>query len=604
METIDIVSLIESNPITRLSQTYNNKLLTKIKTSFTEQQQQLFVASFYCYLNYNQTADFIIDLDNVWNWMGFSQKIRAKNLLEKHFILDKDYKCLHAQSGEQKNVQGGHNKETTSLLSQPREQKNGRGGHNKETILLTIQTFKLFCIKAATKKATEIHEYFIKLEQIIQETVHEESNELRLQLEKQKEESKQKDEELKKQQEEIKKLQETKGKQPTIYIYNTDITQKNAPLKIGMSHIVNERTKQFKTTHPNGKFALKQVIPGDDANLRTFERYIHDKFKNFRIQGEVFRIDQEEAIVSVMTDALLYNLYNNTNDIERKQQMLMIYESVNSIIHKVAKPTNEIACQTDIPMQSIDDDSSLNSTVSTQDTIFDDFIRDHCIVRNDVDVSAKKIIGLFRIIKRNKRREISAAFTEYLKKRFVYGKVKNQDKNQVIYGFSGVMLKEILYKKSQITCDEETFVFEKCSFTPDGTVSYKELVDEFIEWKNNVQKPITGEEHKTLKKYLDASPHVMYDTVNTPEHGSCRGYYGLINKKYIHIARKNTTTAKSIQKCDMNDNILLVYESIAKTAESEKVCSAKISRAIKNKTIFENEVGEKYYYCTAVPTTN
>jgi len=56
------------------------------------------------------------------------------------------------------------------------------GGHNKETIMLNIKTFKLFCIKAATKKANEIHEYFIKLEELLQTTLHEESNELKLQL--------------------------------------------------------------------------------------------------------------------------------------------------------------------------------------------------------------------------------------------------------------------------------------------------------------------------------------------------------------------------------------------------------------------------------------
>ena len=58
-----------------------------------------------------------------------------------------------------------------------------RGGHNKEIIMLNIKTFKLFCIKAETKKADEIHEYFMKLEEILQDVIQEESNELKLQLE-------------------------------------------------------------------------------------------------------------------------------------------------------------------------------------------------------------------------------------------------------------------------------------------------------------------------------------------------------------------------------------------------------------------------------------
>ena len=42
---LNIVELIEHNPITKLSDTYNSKLLTKIKTAFSDQEQQLFVSS-------------------------------------------------------------------------------------------------------------------------------------------------------------------------------------------------------------------------------------------------------------------------------------------------------------------------------------------------------------------------------------------------------------------------------------------------------------------------------------------------------------------------------------------------------------------------------
>ena len=161
MSVCNIVDLIENNPITKLSNTYQNKLLTKIKENFSDSEQQLFVSSFYCFLNYNQRTDFVIDLDNIWEWLGFSQKVRAKELLEKNFIENTDYK----------------------LLSLERKQKDTRGGHNKETIMLTVRTFKLFCLKAGTKKAQQIHEYYIKLEETLQEVIQEESNELKIQLE-------------------------------------------------------------------------------------------------------------------------------------------------------------------------------------------------------------------------------------------------------------------------------------------------------------------------------------------------------------------------------------------------------------------------------------
>lgn len=89
MTSFNIVELIEKNPITILSGTYNNRLITKIKERFNETEQQLFVASFYCFLNY-QKNDFVIDLDDIWAWLEFNQKSAAKNVLEKNFTLDKD----------------------------------------------------------------------------------------------------------------------------------------------------------------------------------------------------------------------------------------------------------------------------------------------------------------------------------------------------------------------------------------------------------------------------------------------------------------------------------------------------------------------------------
>lgn len=161
--SFNIVNFIETNPNSQLTNTYNNRLLEKIKTNFTELEQQLYISSFYCYLNYHSKNDFVIDFDNIWQWLGFTQKVNAKRVLEKNFIIEKDYKCLLFNNEEQKKEQ--------------------RGGHNKETILLNIHTFKLLCIKAATSKANEIHEYFVKLEELLHEVIKEESEELKKQLE-------------------------------------------------------------------------------------------------------------------------------------------------------------------------------------------------------------------------------------------------------------------------------------------------------------------------------------------------------------------------------------------------------------------------------------
>lgn len=160
--SIDIVNLIEKNPLTKLTGNYQSIMVEKVRQNFNTYEQQLFVSSFYCYLNYDDKQDFIIDLDNVWKWLGFSQKDAAKRVLEKNFIEDTDYKLFAPQVGGAK--------------------KDARGGHNKEVIMLTINTFKRFCLKAGTKKSDEIHEYYIKMEKTLQEVVMEECKELSEQL--------------------------------------------------------------------------------------------------------------------------------------------------------------------------------------------------------------------------------------------------------------------------------------------------------------------------------------------------------------------------------------------------------------------------------------
>ena len=248
--TLNIVELIENNPITQLSDTYQNNLLAKIKTNFTDNEQQLFIASFYCYLNYDQKNDFVIDLDNIWKWLGFSQKIKAKQMLEKNFIIDKDYKLL--------------------LYQQVKQTNDTKGGHNKETIMLNIRTFKRFCLKAGTKKADEIHEYYIKLEEILQEVILEESNELRLQLD-------QKDKLLEKSEIDKIKIREKtlleqfpNNTQCVYYGIIDNVSSKNEKLiKFGISNNLKNRVIKHKDTYLNfqliNAFEVKNKLQIENA---------------------------------------------------------------------------------------------------------------------------------------------------------------------------------------------------------------------------------------------------------------------------------------------------------------------------------------------------
>jgi hypothetical protein len=173
--TFDIVKAIEKSPITRLqNKKYESKLINKIKDIFSDSQQQIFVASFYAFLNYNSKTDFVIDFDDVWKWTGYNRKNDAKRILTKHFIVEVDYQLKKPAT-----------EVAVAGFFKPIADKNlGGAGLNRETIMLSVNTFKKFCLKSNTKKADEIHDYYIKLEELLHETLNEESNELRLQVQK------------------------------------------------------------------------------------------------------------------------------------------------------------------------------------------------------------------------------------------------------------------------------------------------------------------------------------------------------------------------------------------------------------------------------------
>lgn len=266
IKQFNIVELIENNPITKLSNDYNVKMLVKIKEHFTEFEQQLFLSSFYCYFNYHPTNDYVIDLDDVWKWLGFSQKVNAKTLLEKLFIIDKDYK--------------------KSLLLQQKRTLNTKGGQNKETFMLNIKTFKLFCIKTGTKKADEIHDYFLKMEQIIQEVVHEESNELKNQLQIKNEEIVEKEKiifEIKEKEREKFLLEKYQNGGHIIYIIKVALRENGCYIvKIGKSEIgIKGRYEECQ------KFYGGNVLLLDCFNVlycKEFETKIHDHFRSSRVK--------------------------------------------------------------------------------------------------------------------------------------------------------------------------------------------------------------------------------------------------------------------------------------------------------------------------------
>ena len=325
----------------------------------------MFIASFYCYLNYDYKNDFVIDLDNIWKWLGFSNKANAKILLEKQFTLNVDF--------------------TNLLLLQQKQEHATHGGHNKEIFMLNINTFKKFCLKAGTKKADEIHDYFIKLENVLQEILFEESEELKQQL-LQVEDKKKLEYETKLTTQKViereKILLNTYGTIGSIFyvIKVKTYDNKQYVIKVGESRRgITDRYKEHKNKHE--ECVLLDCFPVNKS--KDFETFIkeHDlirpnKVKN--LQGhetelELFLIGKNlsyQTLLNIINNNIKYfnNNDNHKLELENEQLKLMLEmkstNNDNMLIQELIKTVKDLSHKVDClshKVDSVENSNKLNA---------------------------------------------------------------------------------------------------------------------------------------------------------------------------------------------------------------------------------------------------
>jgi len=303
------VELIEKNPITRLSsKVCTTKLLTKIRDNFTEDQQHLFLASFYCFLNHDAKKEFVVSLDDIWKWTGFSRKDPAKRLLEKFFIIDIDYiiykeKMVDSYMKLDSPPNGGDSKDTI-------EEKYG---YVKETILLTVNAFKKFCLKANTKRADEIHDYYIKLEELLQDTVLEENNEIKKQLEI-------KDQRISELSRYVVRKFNNKFR-PGNCVYFVRSSDIHDSFKIGSTSNINLRLQDFNTASPQEMEVMELFYTEFHCLL---EKSIKELFSKFRVSvnNEWYKISEADTIKQyILKQIELYNEFKINSDIRIVDQI-------------------------------------------------------------------------------------------------------------------------------------------------------------------------------------------------------------------------------------------------------------------------------------------
>ena len=128
----------------------NNDILQMMREELSGEEQLMFAQSFHMYLQCDNKKDFVIDLDDVYKWLGFKQKGNAMRII---------FKCL---------------KQDVDFVEKERanDVENRRGGQNKKTLIMTVWGFKKLCLSASTDEAMRVCEYYVDMEAIMMKYVH------------------------------------------------------------------------------------------------------------------------------------------------------------------------------------------------------------------------------------------------------------------------------------------------------------------------------------------------------------------------------------------------------------------------------------------------
>lgn len=600
--TLNIVNLIENNPITHLSKPYQSKLLNNIKRYFTTDEQHMFVTSFYCYLNYSKN-ECIIDLDNVWQWMGFAKKSNAKQLVESNFSLNTDYKILSCPKSKQPSS------------------ATDRGGHNKKQVLITVATFKKMCMKANTSKAEEVREYFVKLEDILMELVNEQASELvdqltiaQTQLELQKTYAESVEAALQFEKDKHAKYLNKRycdvppGDQ--VYALQCDQNDPNSGIKLGKTKDLRGRESDHQTSNNNCKIVYNRSC--HDCDL--LEKVLHHMTEKHRIHKnrEWFAINKDVAkeiidIAHLVLDDLIPICEHLAKHDVFKKFKAVIDEL--KLFENIPKPDvveipfkNKYDIQNEALDKLKDDAKKIDHIVvptlkMVNPLDFASFIEERCEVDPAYSCLKVDLYGAHKLWSRNESASTKKAMFEYMSTHFGSSRLFFPEHNSVLATFTGVRPKPMTLPP----CSSEigTFIAERCKVGYTYRCNYKSIFGEFENWKRKELPDyvIDKATKKQLQTYLNIAflpSHVYLKVSNLPDmphNTSSHGVWGLtLNNDQSHTGLKiSHSLKKKIIAIDVTTNLVVnTFNSGTEASKFFAVGASAISTDIKFNRIRNN----------------
>jgi hypothetical protein len=434
----------------------------------------------FLFLHYHPINDFIINLDNVWKFIGFSNKANAKRLLKHNFTEEKDYKITLIRWDERKN----------------------EGGYNQETIMLNINTFKKLCLKANTENADKIHDYYIRLEMIYNQLMKEEFDEQKLLLETEKKNTQNQlqllELENQEKQDKINLLTRKTNKfelGESVYIFHSTIDNLDL-YKVGRTKNANSRDAIHKTASYKG--ILLQIKCVDCVLL---ERVVHFLLNKYRCAN---RREWFNCSYDIIKNSIDYAKLSLENDINFENQHLIndTTDFIDTIKHSTNLNENDVASPT------ITNDIFTTIQFTSNDiNNLEKFLTDNC-ENEDSDTSISYITfkNQYKIWSKTAKHSQLKKLIDYVKLHYTTSmKRHNQlvSTSKLTQHFNGLKLKQSLFEFQKPQNENnviENFLYEKCQRAPGYRITMQDFFLEFENWYSN---PFTNVIKEKLKNYLD-----------------------------------------------------------------------------------------------------
>jgi hypothetical protein len=557
---VDIKTLIHTSSIEIYDK---NRLINKLQQHFTDEEQQLYVCNLFLYLNYNPVTDFIINLDNVWKFIGFSNKANAKRLLKHNFKEGTDYN------------KGGN---TVIRLDD--------GKFSNETIMLNINTFKKLCLKANTENADKIHDYYIKLEIIYNELMKEEIEEKKRQIEQQKsiqEETKKQLEDKEKQLESLKKLKTRKwyNQEPGDTVYAIKV---NNIIKIGKTKDIRHREGYYTQNQIDDMFYIKKCY-----NCDLTEKVIHHILDKYREENnkEWFNISNELAIYTMN---IVCNFLDNFIECSEKLPISNLKEYINSS-YDIINPNKE-----DKEDNEENENSMLNKIVKIEcnEDKMKKFIEEFCELGDNYSVLSYELYGAYRIWSKGMTNVDRSRFAQFMRKNYKSKRKYYKEYNESsLLTYHGIKPKDLILvqEDKSILPKYEEFILSECKYNYNYRIGYTNFIDTYLEWcsKKYPGYTMSKQEQFNMNSYINR--HFLKDKINMPGYRNVNGIWGfqLKSENTIQLGI-NPTKRREIIKIEYKTRkITEEFKSVIIASNKLKLNASTIRNYIRDKRVINNE---------------